>query len=92
MAASPIILPGLPHKIPLDENQQDCVDKIREVLKEAEAGNVLTVGIVVCMRNGFATTIAGTDAGSLNLGCDALKQRILERVIDDTTGKPVRRS
>ena len=45
--------------------------------------NVFTVGIIVCMKMGFATTIGGTDAGSLNLGCDALKQRILENVVDE---------
>lgn len=91
MAGSPIILPGIPHKVPLTDDQQDCLDKLREVLAQAEAGNVYTVGIIVCMSNGFATTIGGTDAGSLNLGCDALKQRILERVVDDTTKQPVRR-
>lgn len=74
-----IILPN----VKLDEQQQDCADKLREVLDEANAGNVYTVGIVVCLRNGFATTIGGTDAGSLNLGLDALKARILERLTDE---------
>lgn len=82
--ASPILLPpaGLS---PLTEAQQDCLDKVREVLVEAEAGNVYTVGIVVCMKTGFATTIGGGDAGALNLGLDALKARILERVTDQGT-------
>lgn len=64
----------------LNEQQQDCLDKLQEVLDEAKRGNVYTVGIVVCMKTGFATTIGGSDAGSLNLGLDALKARILERV------------
>lgn len=75
----PIILPPKP----LSDIQQDCVDKIREVLEQAEAGNVYTIGIVVCMKTGFATTIGGTDASSLNLGLDAMKQRILQRVTDE---------
>lgn len=83
MTASPIILPGLPHKLPLTTSQLDCVDKLREALAEAEKGNVYTVGIIVCLKTGFATTIGGTDAGSLNLGADALKARILERVRDE---------
>ena len=63
--------------------QLDCIDKLAQCLEEAKKGNVFTVGIIVCMKMGFATTIGGTDAGSLNLGCDALKQRILENVVDE---------
>ena len=76
---APIILP----KSPLTEAQQDCVDKLKEVLEQAEDGNIYTVGIVVCFKAGFATTIGGTDAGSLNLGLDAMKGRILSRITDD---------
>lgn len=82
-----IILPNngesLSKRFALNDAQEDCLHKLREVLKEAEKGNVYTVGIVVCMKNGFATTIGGTDAASLNLGCDALKARILQRVTDE---------
>jgi hypothetical protein len=73
---------------PLSEQQLDCIDKLAECLEEAKKGNIYTVGIVVCMKTGFATTIGGTDAGSLNLGCDALKQRILENVVDEGRIKP----
>lgn len=79
MTASPIIL----SPTPLNEDQLDCLGKLEECLTEAKKGNIYTVGIVVCMKSGFATTIGGSDAGSLNLGCDALKQRILERVTDE---------
>jgi hypothetical protein len=81
---SPILL----HPTPLSEQQLDCVDKLSQCLEEAKKGNIYTVGIVVCMKAGFATTIGGTDAGSLNLGCDALKQRILENVVDEGRIKP----
>jgi hypothetical protein len=73
---------------PLSDQQLDCIDKLAQCLEEAKKGNVFTVGIVVCMKMGFATTIGGTDAGSLNLGCDALKQRILENVVDEGRVKP----
>lgn len=72
----------------LTDQQLDCIDKLSQCLDEARKGNVFTVGIVVCMKTGFATTIGGTDAGSLNLGCDALKQRILENVVDEGRIKP----
>lgn len=80
-----IILPtGIKEIKPtLNDQQQDCVDKLREALAEAERGEVYTVGIVLCLKTGFATTIGGTDAGSLNLGLDAMKQRILQRVTDE---------
>lgn len=78
---SPIIIPK-GYVDPLNDQQQDCLDKLNEVVEQAERGNVYTVGIVVCLKDGFATTIGGTDAASLNLGCDALKARILERVTD----------
>jgi hypothetical protein len=76
------------HPTPLDDAQLDCIDKLAQCLEEAKKGNVFTVGIVVCMKQGFATTIGGTDAGSLNLGCDALKQRILENVVDEGRIRP----
>jgi hypothetical protein len=66
--------------IPLTENQQECVDKLREVLEEAERGNINTIGIVCCMKTGFGATMAGTDAAQLNLGLDSLKAAILDRI------------
>ena len=73
---------------PLSEAQLDCIEKLAECLEEAKKGNIYTVGIVVCMKQGFATTIGGTDAGSLNLGCDALKMRILQNVSDEGLKRP----
>src|ERR1700681_2496530 len=81
--------PNIPQKpillspMPLSDQQSDCIEKLAQCLEEAKKGNVFTVGIVVCMKQGFAATIGGTDAGSLNLGCDALKARILEKVKDE---------
>ena len=75
---------------PLTEAQQDCVGKLQEALDQAKAGNVYTVGIVVCMKTGYAATIGGTDAGSLNLGCDSLKRRILDSIEGDIPTKIMR--
>lgn len=76
---SPILL----NPVPMSDDQKDCIDKLEQCLEQARLGNVFTIGIIVCMRTGFATTIGGTDAGSLNLGCDALKLRILQNVTDE---------
>ena len=76
--SSPIVIENA-----LTEAQLACLDLLNEAVAEAEKGNVYSVGIIVCMKTGFATTIGGTDAGSLNLGCDAMKARILERVTDE---------
>ena len=74
--------------MPLTDAQKDCVDKLRETLEQAEAGRVYTVGIVVCFKSGYAHVIGGTDAGSLNLGCDSLKRKILDSVEGDSEPKP----
>ena len=74
-----IILNGAGKSI-LDENQQACVDLLKEALQEAEAGRVYTIGIAVCLKGGFATVMAGSRAGDLNLACDDLKAQILAAV------------
>lgn len=76
---SPIILPKRPLPA-LSFAQQDCVDKLREALDQAEQGKVYTCGIIVCFKKGVASVIGGTDAGSLNLGADLLKKKILESI------------
>lgn len=77
--AAPIIL----NSALLSENQQACVDLLRETLTEAERGAINTIGIVACMAHGYATVMAGSHAGDLNLGCDSLKRKILAAIEDD---------
>jgi hypothetical protein len=79
---NPIIFP-----VALSDAQQDCVDKLREALEEAERGNVYTVGIVVCMAKGYGAVVGGTKAAELNLGLDSLKRKIL-----DSLEKPIMKS
>jgi len=70
----------VPHASHLDEDQIAIVDLLKEALAEALEGNITTIGIVVCMKGGFASVMAGKQAGDLNLGCDDLKQRIRDAV------------
>lgn len=65
---------------PLSESQLACIDLLKQTLAEAEKGAILAVGIVAAMKGGYAVVMAGSNAAELNLGCDALKKRILDAV------------
>lgn len=65
---------------PLTEAQQSCIDLLAEAFEQAKGGHISSVGIIVCMANGYATVMAGTQAADLNLGCDSLKRKILDAV------------
>lgn len=82
---------GLSAKPLLNETQLACVDLLREALKEAEQGHVFGVGIVVCMDGGWASVMAGTRPGDLNLGCDDLKAKILDAVTSGNVARPNKR-
>lgn len=69
-----IIIPNL---VPLTEHQQACVDLLEEILDAAKAGTIHTVGVIACMKNGFASAFAGPSASELNMGIDDLKWRVL---------------
>ena len=81
--ASPLIM-----KPALTESQQACADLLREALREAEDGNVNSIGIICCMGEGYASTMAGTQAAALNLACDSLKRKILDAVENANDPKP----
>ena len=65
---------------------------LKETLAQALEGNFTTIGIVVCMQEGFASVMAGRDAGSLNLACDDLKYKIHAAVTEGTKERQSRRS
>ncbi len=65
---------------PLTDNQKACVDLLSEALDEAKRGMIETIGIVACMKTGYATVMAGSRAGDLNMGCDSLKRKIINAV------------
>lgn len=60
----------------LGKNQQACVDVLSDALEEAMKGRISSVALVVCMDDGIATVMAGTNGGALNIGCDDLKHKI----------------
>lgn len=84
---SPVLLNGAGKPV-LTEAQQSCLDLLKEAVAEAERGNITTVGIVVCMKTGFATVMAGSQASDLNLGCDDLKRKILDAVTSGNVARP----
>ena len=77
----------LPNTVNLTDAQADCVEKLEEALEQARDGNVNSVGIVLCMRKGYASVVGGTDAAELNLGLDSLKRKILDGVEKPFAGK-----
>lgn len=64
----------------MNDNKEDCVQMLREALREAEDGNVYACALVLCMQGGWATNLAGSRPGDLNLGLDDLKGKILNAV------------
>lgn len=64
----------------LDADQQQVVALLQETLDQALAGSITSVGLIVCMKNGYATMLAGRQAADINLGCDSLKKRVLDTV------------
>lgn len=66
----------------LSEMQVACIDLLKEALAEALEGKVFGVGIALCMDGGWATVMAGTRPGDLNLACDDLKRKILNAVTE----------
>lgn len=75
---------------PLSEAQQACVDLLVEAVEEARAGKIYSVGIVACMKTGYAVVMAGPHAADLNLGCDSLKKKILDAVEEGNRKTEVR--
>lgn len=67
----------------LNKNQQDCVDVLTDALDEALKGRITAVALVVCMDDGVATVMAGTNGGALNIGCDDLKHKIHGAMFED---------
>ncbi len=78
-------------RTPLNEYQVACVELLKEALAGALEGNVDGIAIVLCMSGGWATHIAGNRPGDLNLGCDDLKGKILEAVLNSPKTKAVGR-
>lgn len=61
----------------MTEATDACIALLEQVLSDAKAGNVTTVGIVACGPADFGAQIAGPDARSVYLGCGVLQSRIV---------------
>ena len=77
---------------PLNEDQVGIVDALKEALALALEGKIRTVGILVCFEEGFASGMAGRDAGALNLAADDLKYKIHKAVTEGSSERQSRRS
>lgn len=77
MNAKPHLI-GLTPK--LTEDQKAVIEIAKETLAQCLEGQITSIGIVACMKTGYATVMAGRQAADLNMGCDSLKAKILNAV------------
>lgn len=75
-------------KAPLNEGQLASIDLLKEALAEALDGNISSVGIIVCMKAGYATVMAGSQASDLFMGAASLQKKILDTVEGGNIAKP----
>jgi len=61
----------------LNPSSLACIELLEQVLTDARAGSINTVGIVACGPSDFGAQIAGSDARSVALGLDVLKAKIV---------------
>jgi hypothetical protein len=71
-----------PQSLSLTTSQQACVDALTDALEEAMKGKITSLALVVCMADGIAPIMAGTQAGDLMLGIERIKQNILAEIFD----------
>lgn len=76
------------------EDQIAVIEICKETLAQALEGSIGSIGIVACMKTGYATVMAGRQAADLNMGCDSLKRKILDavEVAGETTVKRIGRA
>jgi hypothetical protein len=58
-----------------------CVELLEKVLADAREGHVSSIALVAIGAGGFSPAVAGPNAPELNLGLDACKKIILDRVL-----------
>lgn len=64
----------------MNDSSDACVQLLEQVLADAKAGNITTVGVVACGPGDFGAQIAGPDARSVYLGCGVLADKIIRAV------------
>ena len=66
----------------LSEDQKAVIDLLKEALAQALEGNVTSVGVIACMKSGYAHVMAGRQAADLYMACGSMQREILDRVAD----------
>lgn len=79
---------GIPKAVTQD--QIEVIDLLKETLAQALEGNISSIGIVACMKSGYATVMSGRQASDLHMGCASLQRKILDAV--ETAGEAKTRS
>ena len=69
-------------KAPLSPDQMAVVDLLKEALAQALEGSITTVGVIACMKSGYAHVMAGRQAADLYMACGSMQREILDRVAD----------
>lgn len=78
-----IELPGLVGVKPrLTQDQLQIAEILKETLAQVLEGNISSIGIVACMKTGYATLMGGRQASDLYMGAASLQQKILDAVED----------
>lgn len=67
-------------KKPLSEDQKAVIEIAKETLAQALEGEISSIGIVACMKTGYATVMAGRQASDLYMGAGSLQKKILDVV------------
>lgn len=63
----------------LTEDQKACVEVLKEALAQALEGEFYSVGVVVCMKDGFSHAMAGRRAADLYMACGSMQRDILDK-------------
>lgn len=71
--------------IPADPSVTAVIHLLEQALTAAKAGEITSIGLVVCMENGFGASFAGTQGAEINLGLDSLKANILKAISDPSS-------
>lgn len=64
----------------LSEDQKAVIEIAKETLAQALDGQISSIGIVACMKTGYATVMAGRQAADLFMGAGSLQRKILDAV------------
>lgn len=66
----------------ISPESEACAELLQEALELAKEGKISSIGLIACLRDGFATVMAGKQASELFLASGALQRKILDAVND----------